>query len=171
MSLDLYKDFLIACVGASASFIGLLFVALTVVLDRGNRGSEMEFTDRRLAESSFTALANIFFVSIAGLIPGNNIGFVALIAVIFGLLNVWHLLRRFRQTNERGTFTQTRSNVYWIIYSFIIYGAQAVFAIRLIRDPNSKTDLNSMMGILLALFGLALVRTWDLIGFRSNDRK
>ena len=38
MDITLYKDFLITCAGASASFIGLLFVALSVVLANNTPG-------------------------------------------------------------------------------------------------------------------------------------
>src|SRR5579884_4402005 len=103
MPISSLKDFLIACVGASASFIGLLFVALSVVLTRIEENSELRFRDRRLAETSFIALADIFFVSISALISISNIGVVSLIAAFFGILNVYRLFSRLEKVKELET--------------------------------------------------------------------
>jgi hypothetical protein len=168
MPLDPFKDFLIACVGASASFIGLLFVALSVVLARGDAGAELQFNDRRLAESSFTALANIFFVSLAALIAGTNIGYTALIASLFGLRNVWRLVARLRETRKTRTASDIKKDIFWIAGSVVIYAVQGIYAIRIIGKPADVSNLYAMAGILIGLFGVALVRTWKLTGIRAK---
>jgi hypothetical protein len=164
MQLEPFRDFLIACVGASASFIGLLFVALSVVLTRTDEG-KLEFSDRRLAESSFTALANVFFISLTALIPGVNIGWVALVVAFFGFRNVWRLFARLREEKDKG---DRRSDIFWIITSSLVYVAEAWCAVDIILKNTDVFGLNFMMGILIGLFGTALVRTWELIGIRRN---
>src|ERR1700679_3635119 len=135
MQLELFKDFLIACVGASASFIGLLFVALSVVLTRVGEGNKLKFSDRRLAESAFTALANVFFISLTALIPGANIGWVALIVAFFGFRNVWRLFGRLREEKNREGNQERRSDIFWIVASALVYVAQAGGAINIILYP------------------------------------
>ena len=167
MTLDSLKDFYIACVGASASFIGLLFVALSVVLTReGN--AELEFKDRRLAETSFTALADVFFVSLSVLISITNIGIVALLAAFFGLLNVKRLFVRLTEIKKVENKSDGRKNMYWIIASTGIYIVQGVYAVKIMRDVGNISNYYAMAGIFVALFGIALVRTWELTGIRTN---
>lgn len=168
MPLDSLKDFLIACVGASASFIGLLFVALSVVLTRNEGNAELRFKDRRLAETSFTALADIFFVSISALISITNIGIISLIAAFFGILNVRRLFFRLGEIKKFEKQTDWKNNIYWIVASTGIYIVQAIYAIKILINPNNSSNYSAMMGIFIALFGIALVRTWELTGIRSK---
>ena len=165
---DSLKDFLIACVGASASFIGLLFVALSVVLTRNESSTELEFKDRRLAETSFTALADIFFVSISALISLTNIGLAGLIAAFFGLLNVRRLYARLKELAKSEKKPDWRKNLYWILASTGIYLVQGFYAIKIMEDSANISNYYAMMGIFVALFGVALARTWELTGIRSR---
>ena len=66
-----YHDFLIGSSQASAALIGLLFVAVSLAPDRvfGSNASAMQ---RAQAFNAFTALANAFFTSLAGLIPKST---------------------------------------------------------------------------------------------------
>ena len=168
MPLDSLKDFLIACVGASASFIGLLFVALSVVLTKNDGNTELKFKDRRLAETSFTALADIFFVSLSALISTSNIGIISLVAAFFGILNVRRLFVRLNEIRKIEKRPDWINNLYWIVASIGIYVIQIIYAIKILLNPNNISNYSAMMGIFIALFGIALVRTWELTGIRSN---
>src|SRR5271155_300351 len=116
MDLAPFNDFLIACVGASASFIGLLFVALSLVLARDDDAGvgSLEFTDRRLAESAFTALANIFFVSLVALMPNTNIGDAAIVMALIGLRNSWGLFTRAKQIHKEQGGSYLGWDILWI---------------------------------------------------------
>lgn len=168
MDLSLYKDFFIACLGASGTFIGLLFVALSVVLADRSEGAEMEFTDRRLAESAFTSLAVIFFISLCALIPGANLGYVALFMAAIGLRSSLRLLSRFRENRTRHDHrAHSRSDMFWIIVSLAVYLILGVVAIRIIFDPSDMLYIETLVGMLLWLFGMGLLRSWALTGIRS----
>jgi hypothetical protein len=167
MDIAYFNNFLIACVGASSAFIGFLLVALSLVLARTNGGAELKFTDRRLAESSFTALANIFFVSFIALLPNTNMGYAALILAVFGLRSVWQLVRRFQEIRKKEDVSEYTIDVSWIIAQFLIYAAEGIYGIRIIIDPTNATNLYVMMGILMGLFGSSLVRIWELTGIRK----
>jgi hypothetical protein len=85
-------DFLIATVTASASFTGLLFVAISFVMN-DEKDSAADIQNKRvLAESSYAALLSIFFISLVALIPGTDIGWVVFVMAWIGLGNVVHLL-------------------------------------------------------------------------------
>ena len=170
MPLDPFKDFLIACVGASASFIGLLFVALSLVLARQGTDVELEFTDRRLAESAFTALVNVFFVSLVALIPGNDgIGWAALVVAVIGLRSSWRLFMRLKEVIKKDPNPlDRRRESYWIAVSLVVYVIQGLYAVRIIMNPMNVSNLNDMMSILLVLFGAGLLRSWELTGIRQK---
>ncbi len=167
MDLISYHDFLLAAVGASASFIGLLFVALSLVLTRKENDVDLEFTDRRLAESAFTALAIVFFIALAGLIPGTNIGYVTFITAFVGLRNSWLLFGHLKdiQTKE-GVSSARKIESFWIAGSFVTYVIQAVYGLLIILHPTDMTNVDVLVGLLLALFGGGLVRSWELTGVR-----
>jgi hypothetical protein len=168
MDLALYNDFLLTCAGVSASFIGLLFVALSVVLAGKDDSIEMEFTDRRLAESAFTALAVVFFISLCALIPGANIGYVALIAAFFGMRSSWLLYVHFRRNRKQHeNRPHSRSDRFWIYVSLAIYLVLGIGALYIIIIPTNAIGLDVMMAILIWLFGIGLSRAWALTGIRS----
>jgi hypothetical protein len=169
MYLAPFNDFLIACVGASASFIGLLFVALSVVLARNDNSTIIEFTERRLAESSFTSLTNIFFVSLIALMPGTNIGYPALVLALLSLLAIARLFRQFKAIDKKDILPQNTRDVAWLFVSVIIYGAEGIYGLLLILHPANASYLSMIMNILLSLFGAAIVRTWGLTGIRAKN--
>ncbi len=84
-SLDGY---LTGATAAAGSLIGLLFVAVSL-RPASVFGSTAPKRNRMLAESSFVALVNPFFVSLWGLLPGTNFGIPA---VILGTLSLAYTL-------------------------------------------------------------------------------
>ena len=64
--LDRYSNFFLASAGASAAFIGLLFVSLTIV-DTEESDQRARANRDALAGSAFAQLINAFFVSMGGL--------------------------------------------------------------------------------------------------------
>jgi hypothetical protein len=170
MELGPYHDFLIACVGASASFIGLLFVALSLVITRKGESVDLEFSDRRLAESAFTALANVFFVCLVALMPNTNIGYGALVMALIGMRSSWLLFKRAKDIRGSEGGVYPKREVFWIIASLLIYLAQAIYAWRLLLHPTSAADLNMMTTVIIILFGAGLVRSWELTGIRGGRK-
>lgn len=156
-----FTDFFLTSVGASASFIGLLFVALSVVFMRNDGKSadeKLEFRERRLAESSFTGLANIFFLSLMALLPDTNVGYVAIILAFFGIRSA---LRIFK--SREGDI-----GIAWLLASFAIYGFQIFYAVRIISDPANVANYYAISDLIIILFGGALLRAWELVGMRGE---
>ncbi|MEO5950006.1 MAG: hypothetical protein ABIQ04_01010 [Candidatus Saccharimonadales bacterium] len=159
MVLDVLKDFLIATTGASASFIGLLFVALS--LESSEKLSIVNQTTKRiLAESSYTALLNIFFISLVALIPNTSLGYVMVTMAAVGILNTIHFFR---------VGPQLRHNVSILIVGGLFYVAELLYGIFIIFRPEGYIISNNIiMGMFIFLFGAALARAWELTGIRKR---
>lgn len=151
-------DFLIASVGASASFIGLLFVALTLVLGRKPTGSALVGRERALASSSYTALVTIFFISMVGLLPGADLGWVLVAAGWLGVLSSLRLSRA-EKTDKR-----QKERVSVVSTLTVIYLALVIFGLYTANHTGHTIDANVLFAILFILYTTALNRAWALIG-------
>lgn len=140
--------------GASASFIGLLFVGLTVVFARNDNGRQLTDYDRLQAQSAYAALVNIFFVTMTGLVPGANIGPACLVLALFGLANSWRM-------RGRGAWVP-------LVLSGLIYLYEAAFAVLTLINHGQPIDSGSFQTIMLVLFGLGLFRAWEMTGIRRK---
>jgi hypothetical protein len=150
------RDFFIGSLGASASFIGLLFVGLSVVLQKlGN--DKLADTDRILAESSFLSLINIFFVSLVAILPNASIGDVSLVMSILGILSCWRL--------------RNYSHIVSIIISAIVYVIELIFAIVILKHPNQNLNMPLLETVMITLFSISLFRAWGLTGIRGEQGK
>src|SRR5581483_8580481 len=81
-----FSNFFLATAGAGAGLIGLLFVAISVNPERV-LGSEGQPEHQAMAESTFTALVNGFFLSCAALIPVGGIGYAGMVFATLGLFS------------------------------------------------------------------------------------
>jgi hypothetical protein len=149
-------DFLVGCLGASASFIGLLFVGLSVVIDKSQATQKLADTDRLLAESSYAGLINIFFVTLLALLPATSIGYVSFIMAILGLLSCWRLRKL--------------SNATPLISSAIVYVIELGFGFYIITHTHNVINIGVFEAIICALFAISLLRAWGLTGIRNNHR-
>jgi hypothetical protein len=157
-----FTNFFLASSGAAAALVGLLFVAISVAPEhivQANAPIERQ----AMAASSFTALLNAFFISLAALIP-LNIGTVILLMSTIGLINssflAWNLLK------ERGRWLNVARRVFLILVSFIIYGFEFYNAIVIIREPDTVGNFYVLAGLLLGVYLIGLTRAWQLLGAR-----
>ena len=49
---------------------------------------------------------------------------------------------------------------------FIIFGYEVFFAISLLQTPDDRGPLDGLMGLLIGVYGLGIVRAWQLLGAR-----
>ena len=88
MDPESFETFFLASAGTGGAFVGLLFVAISI-------GPQRTFGDlavmgalrQHLAEATFLTLANGFVVSSLALIPGVNVGWVALAGGMWGTIS------------------------------------------------------------------------------------
>jgi hypothetical protein len=160
-----FASFFVGSMAASAALVGLLFVAVSIRPERITaHGAPPE--PQAVASSAFTALANAFFISLGGSVPGLNIGNVALWASLASLaqtLNLGRKLWRGRPGSLRMIRRQTL-----VLLSVAIYGLQLRYALQLLGVPRQVGALYGLVYLLFPVYAIGLGRSWELLGARSE---
>ncbi len=168
-----FSNFFLAMAGAGAGLVGLLFVAISINPTR-ILGAEGQPEHQIMAESTFTGLVNGFFVSCAALIPVGGIGTTGMLFAALGLVATARLTIRLARTRFSGGPSQMARVVHIVriylvtVISFVLYGYELVISNRLHGPTLSLDDLGVLCTLLLALYGVALIRAWELIGARRS---
>jgi hypothetical protein len=147
------KDFFVASVGAAGALIGLLFVAVSLGRDRifGPAGDREQ---RGKATAAFIALGNVFFLSLAALVP--NVGpkiilvlaLVALVQIIKASGTMARLYPEFRGWRRFG------------LISAAIYLLEFAIALRFVLKQGPDQGL---VYTVLGLYAYALGVSWNLL--------
>ena len=158
-----FTNFFLGSVGAAAALIGLLFVAISIAPEHTVfEGAPVE--RQAVASTTFTALVNAFFISVAALIPDANLGYTALVIGLLALSNTlnvgWNLLR----DRENGLDFIRRFVLVFI--GIVLYGLEIYYALQLIVSPRQTDVVFNLSTLLLGIYGLALIRAWELLGAR-----
>lgn len=149
-----FKDFFAASVGAAAALIGLLFVAVSLRLEKIFGAGAIQ-TMRGSAVAAFIALGNVFFVSLAALMPRLAPQAIVVIAVV-SILQV----RRASAAMSR-LYPSLRGWRRFGVISMAIYLLELVIAVRLTRNVGHPEGL---VYTVLGLYAYALGVSWDLLG-------
>lgn len=155
-----YANFLTASTQASAALIGLLFVSVSIAPERVF-GRQAEATRQALAVSSFTALANVFFVSFGSLIPNIPLGPLVLIPGIVAMGQNLLLLRLLPQWRRERTLIR---GLLLLLVGATIYGYEIVIAVRLWLTPSDTAAMTFLLELLLGAYAIGLARAWELLG-------
>jgi hypothetical protein len=160
-----FNEFFVASVGAAAAFIGLLFVALTVSAARPDTQG-ISRKDQFLAESSYTALVNVLFVSFVALIPNTNFAWVFL---ALGLSSAFASASRiFAQRKTTNHPPRQIISAAWLVGIYIL---EAVYGSYLIFSPAVFINEGVLITIVFTLYATALERAWALNGFDHPARR
>lgn len=162
--IETYRSFFLASVGASAAFIGLLFVALSFI--DSEKVERAVYEQRRIvASNSFTQLVNIFFVSMVGLYANaNNLGFVACVMAALSFLSTARLIPRSFKLQKRGRTLPYSLTV--ILY--LAYVLEFVIGIKLLNISASANTMNYLALAIIVLYAGALARAWEITGIRKH---
>ena len=170
-----WSNFYMASAGASATLLGLLFVAVQINI--GPLTAEPTSRWRALAASTFYNYTLLFIFSVIMLFPtpaGDVFGFALLFVVVPGvyrLLAAWLPVWRgvFRGQRERWMET-----AWWLVTPLAVYVALGYFALQILRGGKSNEVLYSISYCLVGLFGIVLRNSWrllvELTAERSNRR-
>jgi hypothetical protein len=162
--LDIFTNFFIASAGASAAFIGLLFVAITVV--------NLETSDTRtkarisaLAGSSFALLVDAFFVAIMGLTVGVTIFAVSnIVMAAVGLIVTSQLLpAAIRAGNFAPQAPHRYRNIALPVASITVYLLQIGCGIVVFFLPSNTALVRLLVLLALGLYAGALARAWEIM--------
>ena len=155
-----FQPFFMASVGASAALIGLLFVSVSIAPDR-IFGAESDPRRQAQALSAFSALANVFFISMSSLIPGVLIGLVAMAVAGASTIQLLGLLVRVRRWHA-DWITAIRGAILFVV-SALIYGTELYLGLQLWRRPSTDV-LIGLLEVLLGAYAIGLGRAWQLLG-------
>ena len=165
-----YESFFIASSGASAAFLGLLFVGFTVV-DSGE--SDTRIRERRtvLAGSAFMALADAFFVSILALTGGPVVfALISLTMAAIGLIATSRLMpRAARAGNFARGFPTRKLNIVFASVSALGFSTQLGLSVALLTNPHDVTLQRAMLVMIAVLYASGLARAWEVTGIRRRS--
>lgn len=155
-----YANFLTASTQASAALIGLLFVSVSIAPERVF-GRQAEATRQALAVSSFTALANVFFVSFGSLIPDIPLGPLVMIPGVVATGQNLLLLRLLPQWRREHTMIR---GLLLLLVGATIYGYEIAIGVRLWLTPSDTAAMTFLLELLLGAYAIGLARAWELLG-------
>jgi hypothetical protein len=155
-----YHDLFAASVGATAALIGLLFVAISIAPER-TFGAEADAERRADAQRAFTALANVFFVSLCILMPHSARQGVVVVA-LFGIGQALVAARGLLKGIPSWT-----SLLHVGLLSLGIYVFELVTALRILHGTSSP---DTLVYIILGLYAYALRTSWGLLGAKDGAK-
>jgi hypothetical protein len=155
------KDFFGASVGAASALIGLLFVAITLAPEKVF-GPSADSQKRGQAIGAFIALANVFFVSLAALIPDAT----ALVVIVVALIAIYQIVRE--SITMARAFPELRGWHRFGLIALCIYALELALAVRLATKTGHPRGL---VYTVLGLYGYALGTSWSLLGAHESKHK
>jgi hypothetical protein len=164
-----FETFFLASTGAGGAFIGLLFVALSIAPNATfGRGDASGAPRQQLAEATLVTLANGFVVSSFALIPGINVGWVAFAGGIWGVGAAAYIAWRFFQFHQHGTLHESWQHLIRVVtlslVATLIYAVEATLGLALLFDETETGALRGLALTVTALYALAILRAWILLG-------
>ena len=160
-----YSDLLPAIAACAATLTGLLFVAMTVAGHRGPADRPVVIEQVR-ATASIVAFTNALAVSLFGLVPGNNIGYPAVVLAVIGIF--------YTAAGARSIFSghvprrHLPRQLEFIAVLLAVFASELACGIDLLLNPRG-TGAGELVGdVLVALLIMGIARAWELVGDRGT---
>jgi hypothetical protein len=161
-----YLNFFITAASAGGALIGLLFVSVSIAPERTVQ-ARAPVEARVMSSSTFIALLNGFFISLAAVLPNLNIGYMVLVISLVGVSNclnhAWIMLRPWP------SWQNVLRRLWLTVLSLCLFVYEFVIAIQLLNSPAHDDALILTLCILLmSIYGTALLRAWLLLGVQRT---
>jgi hypothetical protein len=170
MAPESFETFFLASAGTGGAFVGLLFVAISISPQRTfDPRAVAGIQHQRLAEATLLTLFNGFVLSCVALVPGIDVGWVAFVAGAAGVLIAAQLIgflaRSHRhEVSMRLTWLHHLRVVSLSLVAALMFAIEGLLGLRLILRPADVEAYRWLAVIVIALYGLGILRAWTLLG-------
>jgi hypothetical protein len=106
-------------------------------------------------------LINGFFISLAALVPAENLGASALVVGLVSLI-ITALLGRELASGQPPLARARRLAL--ILLSAALYGLECWRGVQLLLVPDESGPVSALATLLLVVYALGLLRAWELVG-------
>lgn len=160
-----YQALYTAIAGSAAGLTGLLFVAMSVAPRHVTPEHPIVIQQVRAA-ASLAAFTNALAVSLFGLVPGNRVGYPAIVVACGGIF--------FTAAGVRSMMSESRSlwrirRQFGLVFLLLLtFGFELVSGIELVRNPGSVAAAETLGNLLVGLLIIGIARAWELIGDRDT---
>jgi hypothetical protein len=155
------SGFFIAGSGAAAALAGLLFVAIAISPERVFGAPS---APQAIATSALLALLDAFFVSCGALVSATSLAWIGVGAGVLALVGTLALSYTLLYQELNPRLVRRRSVL--VAASFVVYLLQCWYAAQLLIAPPSPTPAYALAYVLLAVFGIGILRAYELLGAR-----
>lgn len=168
-----FLPFFTASAGAAGALIGLLFTAISIAPERivGKTASPERSA---LAGNAFTALTNIFFITLVALVPAPTLGSVLTAAGVMAVVSTIRLANHLFAGRWRGkgrlSAIQFARRLVLVVASLAIYGSEVLLGVRVLAgNVGPDSAFAATCFFIVGGYSLALVRMWSLLGARKDS--
>lgn len=167
---DSFETFFLATAGTGGAFIGLLFVAISIVPQRTFDPMAVAGEQhQRLAEATLLTLVNGFVVSSIALIPGIEIGWVAILLGAIGVFTAAFVSLRVTRVHRHSvSWSASWRHLLRVVLlgavATVLYAVQCLLGLQLLLTPEDETPVRWLALILIGLYIVGIVRAWTLLG-------
>jgi hypothetical protein len=160
-----YSDLLPAIAACAATLTGLLFVAMTVA-DRHGPADRPAVIEQVRAAASIVSFTNALAVALFGLVPGNNIGYPAIVLAVIGLFYTAAGTRSIFSGHVPRRLVLRQLELICVL--LVVFASELAAGIDLLLNPRGTGAAELVGDLLVALLIIGIARAWELVGDRRT---